>query len=346
MAATPYPLPKEVSVADLTVRDGFQSETKVIPVDAKLFIINQLIDAGFREMEVSAFAPPKYQPQFRDWEDVVKGLPDKEEVTYSYVTTGKKATERALLGREKGYRIDRILLGILPASEKFNKTVLGMDYAKTWQWIEDTVKAAHQLDMKVNVFLTGIFSPPDPEEGEVDLVARALEFVDRLLDMGVDDIEHPDHMGEAAPHQVYAYFQRVFEKYPDPGLHVFHIHDARGMGLAGYLAAMHMGVTRFETTLGGLGGWPANFVDGVPVPGLIGLKEVSRRPGLVSTEDFLVMLDAMGIETGIRVDKVLELGRMLEKIVGRDLWSFCLGTADRPGSGAVPKLQEYKTDNR
>jgi hydroxymethylglutaryl-CoA lyase len=341
-----YKLPRQVTISDLTVRDGFQAETRVIPAEAKLFIINQLIGAGFREMEVTAFAPPRYQPQFRDWEDVVTGLPDREDVTYSYVTTGKKATERALKGREKGYRIDRILLGILPASERFNKTVVGMNYAETWKWIEDTVRAAHDLNMKVNVFLTGIFSPPDPKEGEVDLVGRALEFTDRLLEMGVDDIEHPDHMGEATPDRVYTYFQQVFQKYPDPKRHVFHIHDARGMGLACYLAAMHMGVTRFETTLGGLGGWPANFVDDVPVPGLIGLKEVSRRPGLVSTEDFLVMLDGMGIGTGIDLAKVLELGQMVEKIVGRQLWSLCLGTAKRPGSGPVSKVQEYKTDKR
>ena len=339
-------LPKKVTISDLTVRDGFQSESRVIPAEGKLFIINQLVDAGFKEMEVSAFAPPRFQPQFRDWEEVLKGLPNKEDVIYSCVTTGKKATERALSAREKGFRVDRILLGVLPASEKFNRTVLGMNYEDTWRWVEETVKQAHQLDMKVNVFLTGIFSPPDPDEKGVNLVDRALEFIDRLLGMGVDDIEHPDHMGEATPDEVYRYFQKVFEKFPDPKLHIFHIHDARGMGLACYFSAMQLGVSRFETTLGGLGGWPANFVDGVPVPGLIGLTEVSRRPGLVSTEDFLVMLEGMGIETGIDIDKVMNLGRMLEKIVDRQLWSFCLGTGERPGSGRLPKIQDYKTDKR
>lgn len=341
-----FPLPRRVSISDLTVRDGFQSETRVIPTEAKLFVIRALIDAGFREMEVSAFAPPRYQPQFRDWEAVVKGLPDRSEVTYSYVTTGKKATERALEARRSGYRIDRILLGILPAGERLNRTVLGMDYLETWKWIDDTVQSAHRLNTKVNVFLTGIFSPPDPEEASVDLMGRALEFIDRLLELGVDDIEHPDHLGEATPDRVYAYFERVFERYPDPRLHVFHIHDARGMGLACYLAAMHTGVTRFETTLGGLGGWPANFVDGIPVTGVSGLKEVSRRPGLVSTEDFLVMLDGMGIQTDIDLGKALALGKMLERIVDRPLWSLCLGMGERPGSGPVPKTQSYEKERR
>jgi hydroxymethylglutaryl-CoA lyase len=339
-------LPSKVSLSDLTVRDGFQSETHVIPAQAKLFIIRELLEAGFREMEVTAFAPPRYQPQFRDWEEVMKGLPDRDDVIYSCVTTGKKATQRALEAREKGHRVDRILLGILPASEKLNKVVVGMNYPETWKWIEETVNQAHQVDMKVNVFLTGIFSPPDLEEEQVNRVARALEFVDRLLDMGVDDIEHPDHLGEATPDRVCDYFQRVFEKFPDPSLHVFHIHDARGMGLACYFAALQQGVTRFETALGGLGGWPANFVDGVPVPGLIGLTEVSRRPGVVSTEDLVIMLEGMEIETAIDTVRVMALGRIVERIVGRQLWSFCLGTGERPGAGPLPKRQEYKVEGR
>lgn len=340
-------LPDQVTLSDLTVRDGFQSETRVIPTDAKLFILHSLIDAGFKEMEVTAFAPPRYQPQFRDWESVLKGLPDRTDVTYSCVTTGKKATQRAFKARDEGYRVDRILLGILPASERLNKVVLGLNYDETWKWIEETVKEAHERKMQVNVFLTGIFSPPDPEERHEGLMDRAHEFTDRLLDMGVDDIEHPDHLGESSPDRVYSYFTRVFEKHPDPALHIFHIHDARGLGLAGYFAAMQAGVTRFETTIGGLGGWPANFVDGVPVPGLIGLTETARRPGLVCTEDFLVMLDGMDIKSDIDLDKTLELGRMVEKIVGRQLWSFTLGTAKgRPGSGPIPEMQEYKKDKR
>jgi hydroxymethylglutaryl-CoA lyase len=338
-------LPGEVVLSDLTVRDGFQAETHVVPTEAKLYIIGQLVEAGFKQMEVTAFAPPRFQPQFRDWEDVLKGLPDREDVIYSCVTTGKKATERALDARKKGYRVDRILLGILPASERLNKIVLGLNYAETWSWIRETVKAAHDLGMRVNVFLTGIFSPPDPAEKQINLVERALEFIERALELGVDDIEHPDHLGEALPNRVASYFQEVMHRFPNPDLHVFHVHDARGFGIACYFAAMQQGIRRFETTLGGLGGWPSNFVDGSPVPGLIGISEVARRPGLVSTEDFLVMLDGMKIATGIDAGKVLRLGNMVERIVGRELWSFTPGSGQRrPGSGLLPAFQEYHSD--
>jgi hydroxymethylglutaryl-CoA lyase len=341
-------LHQKVFVSDLTLRDGFQAEQRVISTDAKLFIINSLIDAGFKEMEVTAFAPPKYQPQFRDCEDVIANLPKRDDVVYSCVTMGRKATERAFQTKQQGYRVDRILVAVLPASESMNKLVLGMNYAETWEWICDCVKKARDLGMKVNGVLTGIFSPPAPEEADVNIMDRALDFCNQLLEIGVDDIEHPDHLGEATPDKTYEYFNRVMEKFPNPNLHIFHVHDARGMGLACYFAAMQAGIIRFETTLGGLGGWPANFVDGIPVPGLKGVSEVSRHPGLVSTEDFLVMLDGIGIKTDIDVDKILELGRIVEKIVGRQLWSFCLGTDDRPGSGKIPEnvQTELKTERR
>ena len=341
-------LPKSVTIHDLTVRDGFQAEQHVIPAEVKLWIINTLVDAGVKHLEVTAFAPPRYQPQFRDFEQVLANLPQRDDVVYSCVCTGRKATERAFDARKKGYRVDRILVGITPASEKLNKVVMGMNYPETWEWIKETVNQAHELGMKVNAFLSGIFSPPEPGAEDVNLMDKALEFTDRLLDMGVDDIEHPDHMGEAAPDKSYEYLVKVLKKHPDRDQHIFHIHDARGMGLACYLAAMEAGITHFETTLGGVGGWPANFVDGVPVAGLKGLAEVSRRPGLVSTEDFLVMLDAMGIESGIDIDTILALGAMLERIVGRQLWSLCIGRESIPGSGRAPKgvQAELKTEMR
>ena len=94
--------PKRVTISDLTLRDGFQNEEHIIPTEAKLFMVEGLIDAGFREMEVTAFAPPKFQPQFRDWADVLKDLPQRDDVIYSCVTTSPKATERAFEAREKG----------------------------------------------------------------------------------------------------------------------------------------------------------------------------------------------------------------------------------------------------
>lgn len=324
-----FKVPEKVTVGDITLREGLQSEQHVMPTDAKIFLIERLIDLGFKELEVTAFAPPKYQPQFRDCEEVLTRLPDRRDVIYSCVTTSRKATERAFEAKQKGLRVDRILVGITPGGEKLTKMVSGMDYKEAWAWIEDTVKVAHGMGIKVNAFITGVFGPVS-EEG-IDPMEQGLEFIDRLLTMGIDDIEHPDHNGEATPDKVLKYFKKVMEKHPDPNLHIFHLHDARHMGMACYFAALLAGVTRYETTLGGLGGFPAAFVDGVPTGGLKWVEEISRHSGLVCTEDFLVMLDGMGIETGIDIDKVLRLSGLVERIIGRNLW------AASPGPGKVPQ---------
>ena len=114
----------------------------------------------------------------------------------------------------------------------------------------------------------------------------------------------------------------VLDDVPDPSKHVAHFHVTRGWGLANVLAALQAGITHFESTLGGIGGQPANFVDGIPVTGTG--EYYYQDPGivgLVSTEDMVVMMDEMGIDTGVDVDSVLRIGRMLEKIVGRRLRS-------------------------
>ena len=124
----------------------------------------------------------------------------------------------------------------------------------------------------------------------------------------------------------------IMDAIPDPTKHIAHFHMTRGWGLANVLAALQAGITHFESTMGGTGGQPANFVDGVPVAGTG--KYYYEDPtitGLVSTEDMVVMMDEMGIDTGVDVDKVIEIGRVVEKIIGRRLRSECVHT------GRIPK---------
>jgi hydroxymethylglutaryl-CoA lyase len=131
---------------------------------------------------------------------------------------------------------------------------------------------------------------------------------------------------------VYEYFSMILDAIPDPSLHLAHFHVTRGWGLANVLAALQAGVTHFESTIGGTGGQPANFVGGVPVAGTGSYYyEDPTITGLVSTEDMVVMMDEMGIDTGLDVDRVLSAGRMVEKILGRRLRSECAHT------GRIPK---------
>jgi hydroxymethylglutaryl-CoA lyase len=129
----------------------------------------------------------------------------------------------------------------------------------------------------------------------------------------------------------------VMDEFKNPHKHIVHLHTTRGWGMANILAALQAGMTNYESTMGGLGGQPANFVSGVPVSGTgeYYYKD-SSIVGLVSTEDMVVMMDEMGIETNLDVDKVLQIGNMVERIVGKRLRSESIKT------GRIPKSMKGK----
>ncbi len=335
MAIMEYP--KKVVLGDITVRDGFQHEEKFVSTRAKLWCLEQLILAGFKRLEVTNFGSPKIMPQFADADELFQALyksklvKDKlDEVELTAVTIRERAAERAFDARQKGYGPDRILF-MVSTSESHHRRNSGISLAEYWKMAEKYIKMAHENGIKVCGTVSTIWGCPI--EGPTEL-SKAVEFTGRWLDIGADDIEHADHDGSAPPDKVYEYFSMVLDKYPDPKLHVAHFHVTRGWGLANVLAALQAGITHFESTMGGIGGQPANFVDDCPVPGTG--KYYYADPnivGLVSTEDMVVMMDEMGIDTGVDVDKVLEIGKWVEKIVGRRLRSECIRTGRIPKTG-------------
>jgi hydroxymethylglutaryl-CoA lyase len=144
-----------------------------------------------------------------------------------------------------------------------------------------------------------------------------VEFTKRFLSIGAHDIEHADHDGSASAAQVYRYFSMVLDAMPNPDAHLCHLHETKRVASASILAALQAGITRFEGTLGGLGGQPANFLDDCPVRGTGDYYYDPRFVGLITMEDLLVMIDELGIEHGYDVDRVLSLGRKMEKTIGR-----------------------------
>lgn len=333
MAELKYP--KKVVLGDITVRDGFQHEEKYIPTRAKLWVAEELILAGFRRIEVTNFGNPKRMPQFGDADDLYKGLHKSrriadllDQVETTAITIREQAVDRAIEAKKEGWGPDRILF-MVSTSESHHRTNSGLSLAEYWQMCEKYIPKAHAAGLKVCGTVSTIWGCPI--EGPTDM-KKAVEFTRRWLDIGADDIEHADHDGSAPPNRVYDYFSMIMDAIPDPEKHVAHFHVTRGWGLANVLAALQTGITHFESTIGGIGGQPANFVDGVPVGGTG--KYYYEDPtitGLVATEDMVVMMDEMGIDTGVDVDRVLNIGRMVEKIVGRRLRSECAHT------GRIPK---------
>jgi hydroxymethylglutaryl-CoA lyase len=317
--------PKHVSIGDITVRDGFQHEEKYIPLEAKIWLSEQLILAGFKKIEVTNFGNPSGMPQFKDSDALMKGIRASnqikeiiKDVEITAVTIREKAIERAIQAKKEGWGPDRILL-MVSTSEAHHKKNSGLSLADYWKMSEEWIKKANDAGIKVNGTVSTIWGCPITGPTEM---SKAVEFSKRWLDIGAYDVEHADHDGSASPDRVYKYFSMLLNAIPDPSKHIVHFHTTRGWGLANVLAALQAGMTHYEATLGGIGGQPANFVDGVPVSGTGSYyyKDPSSV-GLVTMEDMVVMMDEMGIETGIDIDRLLKIGAMNERIVGRKLRS-------------------------
>ncbi len=323
-------LPKEVHIGDITARDGFQHEEHTIPTQAKIWLLEQLVLAGFKSLEVTNFGNPKGMPQFKDADEVFKGIrtsplvKDKlVDVCLTAVTIRERAIERAIQAKLDGYGPDRILL-MVSTSESHHIKNSGLSLADYWKMSETYIQKAIDAGIKVNGTVSTIWGCPI--EGPTEM-SKAIDYAQRWLDIGATDVEHADHDGSASPDRIYRYFSQLLERIPSPEKHMVHLHTTRGWGLANVLAALQAGMTHFESTLGGIGGQPANFVDGSPVSGTG--EYYYNDPnivGLVSTEDMIVMMDEMGIETNLDIDHVLEIGRMNEKIIGRPLRSECIRT--------------------
>lgn len=327
--------PKKVTIGEITVRDGFQHEEKFIPTEAKLWILEQLILAGFKYIEVTNLGNPRGMPQFRDADELFRAIRNSKkvkdklnDVVLTAITIREKAIERAIQTKLEGYGPDRILL-MVSTSESHHRRNSGLSLAEYWKMSEEWIKKARDAGILVNGTVSTIWGCPI--EGPTEM-SKAIEFTKRWFDIGATDVEHADHDGSASPDRVYQYFSMLLDAIPKPEKHIAHFHTTRGWGLANVLAALQAGMTNFESTMGGTGGQPANFIDGYPVAGTG--KYYYEDPnivGLVTTEDMVVMMDEMGIDTQVDVDKVLEIGRMMEKIVGRRLRSEAIR------NGRIPK---------
>jgi len=333
--------PKKVIIGDITVRDGFQHEEKFIPTEAKVWVAEELILSGVKHLEVTNFGNPKGMPQFKDADEVFKKIRNSkrlngklDNVSLTAVTIREKAIERAIQARLDGYGPDRILL-MVSTSESHQKKNSGITLTEYWKMAEEWIPKAHDAGLKVNGTVSTIWGCPI--EGPTDM-KDAIDFAKRWFEIGANDVEHADHDGSASPDRVFKYYSMLMEHFDNPHKHIVHFHTTRGWGLANVLAALQAGMTNFESTMGGIGGQPANFVDGVPVAGTGDYYyNETVHVGLVSTEDMVVMMDEMGIETNLDIDRLLKTGKIIERIVGRRLRSETIH------QGRIPKELSGRT---
>ena len=324
-------MPKKVTIGDITIRDGFQHEEKFISTTAKIFYLEELIFAGAREIEVTNLGNPFLMPQFSDAEELFKHLRsegfkkrcEKKGINYNdicltAITIRESAVDNAIRLKKEGIGPDRILM-MVSTEEEHHFANSGTTLPIYWKEAERCIKKCNDAGMKMCGTVSTIWG--SPIGGATDL-KDAVEFTKRFLEIGAYDIEHADHDGSASAPDVYRYFSMILDEIPDPNLHVAHFHETKRVAAASILASLQAGITRFEGTLGGLGGQPANFLDDSPVRGTGEYYyDDPRYVGLVTLEDTIVQIDEMGIEHGYNVDRILWLGRQMEKTIGRRLRS-------------------------
>jgi hydroxymethylglutaryl-CoA lyase len=325
-------MPKNVRLGDITIRDGFQHEEVFIPTEAKIYYLQELAFAGVKRIEATNLGNPRVMPQFRDAEDVLRGVRDDifinrlskrgvrpEEIEWTAITIREPSVDRAIRLAEEGRGPDRVLM-MVSTDEQHHFANSGTTLPDYWKEAERCIKKCKDAGIKMCGTVSTIWGSPISGPTRFE---DALEFTKRWLSIGADDIEHADHDGSAPPNQVYRYFSMILDAIPNTDLHIGHFHVTRGWGMANVLAALQAGIDIFEGTLGGLGGQPANFLDRTPVPGTGAYYYKDPNVvGLACFEDMCVMLDEMGIDLGgIDIDRILELGTLMERTIGRRLRS-------------------------
>ncbi len=349
-------MPKKVVIGDITIRDGFQHEEKFISTEAKIYYAEQLIFAGCRDIELTNLGSPYILPQFRDAEEVLsyfrgdrfkkrcekRGI-NPNEICFTCVTIREKAVDRAIELKERGIGPDRVLM-MVSTDEQHHYANSATTLPEYWKEAERCIKKCSDAGILMCGTVSTIWG--SPISGATEL-KEAVEFTKRWFEIGAHDVEHADHDGSASAPDVYRYFSMILDEIPNPNVHIAHFHETKRVASASVLAALQAGITHFEATLGGLGGQPANFLDDRPVPGTGEYYYKDERyVGLICLEDLLVQIDEMGIEHGYNVDKVLWLGKMMEKTIGRRLRSEAVvnGRTEKQGHPefARPGLETRK----
>ena len=320
-------LPKKVEMLELLARDGLQHEATFIPTETKLWFIERCIEAGYKAVEVTNFALPRLLPQHKDAEELLKRVHQNEKVQSGEVHLKcygmtPKAYERAAETKQKGYGPTSVAFTI-SAEDKHGKRNSGRTREEYFKEIPEMTRIAKENGFEIDMAIACVYG--SPVGGPVP-IENTIELMERGLDIGIKKFTPCDTTGESNPLRTYEYMSTLvdrFGKHDDIVFKVAHFHDARGMGLVNYLAAILAGADIIEASLGQLGGQPAFIMDGVPGIGTGPLYTDSDIVGNASTEDVLVMLDEMGIDVGVDIDKVLQLGRVLEWVLGRSLRPYC-----------------------
>ncbi|MDM5214613.1 hydroxymethylglutaryl-CoA lyase [Peribacillus sp. NJ4] len=286
-------LPKNVEIIEVGPRDGLQNEENFIPTEKKINLINELNKTGIKRMEATSFVHPEYVPQMKDAKEVLRGMERESHVQYMALIPNEKGYDRAV---ENGVNALSIVVG---ASDSFNLKNVKMTREESITKFSSVIEKAKAYGMFIRFNIATSFWCPFEGKVHPDVV---LEIIRQFDSLGVDEIVVCDTIGRANPAQVHDLFNQISQGQPKAMI-TAHFHDTYGFAQANIIAALQVGVTRFDTSIGGLGGCP--FAPGAA--------------GNVATEDVVCMLHEMGIDTGIDLPSLLNCVELVEPLTTREL---------------------------
>jgi len=284
-------LPKKVRIVEVGPRDGLQNEKQPIPTAAKIQLIENLVDAGLTYIEAGSFVNPKWVPQMADSGEVFSGITHKPGITYAALTPNLQGYERAITVNANEVAI------FAAASEAFSQKNINCSISESIQRFETLITAARANNIPVRGYISCVLGCP--YSGAVD-ATKVASIAKELLAMGCYEISLGDTIGVGTAGQVKKLVEAVARDIPIPKI-AAHMHDTYGQALANIYAALEMGVSVIDSSVAGLGGCP--YAVGAT--------------GNVATEDVVYLLNGLGIEHGVDLEKLIRAGNAISTVLGK-----------------------------
>lgn len=277
-----------IEIIEIGPRDGFQNVTEFIPTEKKKEIIEKLIEAGVKRMQLTSFVSPKHIPQMQDAEEIVKYFINKyNDIRFFALVPNYRGAKRAFdIGlREITY--------VISVSEGHNRANVNRSVDESFEELKKIIEEFPE--MYVNLDAATVFGCPFDGEVTYDQVEQ---YIKKAIDIGITTINLCDTIGVANPEQVKKVVESLLIKFPNIEFHI-HIHDTRNMGMLNSYVAIESGIKHIQASIGGMGGCP--FAPGAS--------------GNLSTEDFIYMLDKIKVDTGIDFEKLLSVAKECKKTI-------------------------------
>lgn len=286
-------LPSKVRLFEVGPRDGLQNERVHLSIPQKVQLIEGLVDAGMRDIEVGSFVHPKWIPQMADTAAVLQALPAHQDVRYWTLVPNLRGLDGALQAGAQHIAI------FVSSSETHNKKNINRTIDESLENLREVADIARKENLTIRGYVSTVFGCP--YEGDVDF-NRVLDITEALLQMGATQVSLGDTTGMGSPYQVRDGVTRALERFPTEAL-ALHLHDTRGLGLANALLALEAGITTFDGSVGGMGGCPY-------APG---------ASGNLGSEDIVHMFNTLGVNTGVDIERLLQVSHRLENDFGTTL---------------------------